>query len=64
MAEQTNRYKDRWCLYSVFESFVVFLPGAVPLLIKLLSSSAKHVAGQALWGLGNVIGKLDLNNQH
>ena len=35
----------------------VFYSGAVPLFLKLLSSPHENVCEQAVWALGNIIGR-------
>jgi len=37
--------------------FLLF-PGAVPLFLQLLNSPHQNVCEQAVWALGNIIGKL------
>jgi len=52
----SKREPDCSCCCSVLR---VFCSGAVPLFLKLLSSPHENVCEQAVWALGNIIGRED-----
>lgn len=46
-----------WTLHLITVLLAMFRVGAVPLFLKLLSSPHENVCEQAVWALGNIIGK-------